>query len=76
MTKYRCKEPLELLKYDDDGCLSENATVIIEVGDVFLKDDTHHRIIGGISSVRLKSDALWMEIAESTLKEHFEEVEE
>lgn len=76
MTKYRCKEPLELLKYDDDGCLSENATVIIEVGDIFVKDDTHYRIIGGISSVRLKSDSLWMEILESTFKEHFEEVEE
>ncbi len=40
MKRYKCKKPLILDKYDDDGFWIENEQAIVEVGEVYETCDT------------------------------------
>lgn len=77
MKKYKCKKSFFVDKYDDDGLLIENATMVIKEGKVYELNESDHMIIGGRDHVHLDAvdDGSWLEITKGTLKECFELLE-
>lgn len=76
MKQYKCKKSFCVDKYDDDGFLIENSSVVIDKGKIYELDDGNHIIIGGeihLDSVE-DEDGSWLEITKEHLKEYFEEV--
>lgn len=74
MKQYKCKKSFCVDKYDDDGFLIENSSVVIDKGKIYELDDGNHKIIGG--EIHLDSDegGSWLEITKEHLEEYFEEV--
>ena len=75
MKIYRCKQPMFLAKYDDNGFLIENKSIKVEVGEEFELEESPSRIIGGTVHLDRVDGKRWLEMDETTLKEYFEEVE-
>lgn len=72
MKKYRCKVPLLVERYDDEGYWVPGQTVNVQVGTVMeISADLQ---IAAPPSVRLEGCGMWLEIGLETLKKHFEEV--
>jgi hypothetical protein len=71
MKRYKCKKSFCVDKYDADGFLIENSSMVIEEGKIYELDESGYMIVGGKEHVHLDSvnDGLWIEIT----KEHFEE---
>ncbi len=71
MKSYKCTKPFCVDKYDDDGFLIENSSIVIEEGKVYELNESGHMMIGGKEHVHLDNvdDGSWLEIT----KEHFEE---
>lgn len=71
MKSYKCTKPFCVDKYDDDGFLIENSSIVIEEGKVYELNESEHMMIGGKEHVHLDNvdDGSWLEIT----KEHFEE---
>lgn len=47
MKRYKCKKSFCVDKYDDDGFLIENSSVVIDKGKIYEFNDSDHTIIGG-----------------------------
>lgn len=77
MKKYKCKKSFCVDKYDDDGFLIENSTVVIEKGKVYELNESDYMMIGGRDHVHIDAvdDGSWLEITKGTLKECFELLE-
>lgn len=71
MKRYKCKKSFCVDKYDADGFLIENSSMVIEEGKIYELDESGYMIVGGKEHVHLDSvnDGSWIEIT----KEHFEE---
>lgn len=73
MKKYRCKEPLVVDSYDEDGYRLYGQYITVPAGTV-MKVSKELRL-GAPPSVHLESkNGLWVEVSPETLKQHFEEV--
>ncbi len=77
MKRFKCKKPFCVDKYDNDGFLVENATIVIEEGKVYEADESGYMMIGGKDHVHLDAvdDGSWLEITKGTLEEYFELLE-
>ena len=77
MKKYKCKKSFCVDKYDDDGFLIEDSTVVIEKGKVYELNESDYMMIGGRDHVHIDAvdDGSWLEITKGTLKECFELLE-
>lgn len=75
--KYKCKKSFCVDKYDDDGFMIENATVVIEEGKIYELDESGYMLIGGKAHIHLDAvdDGSWLEITKGTLEENFEFLE-
>lgn len=73
--KYRCKKPLVLDLYDDDGFSAEGQKYV-EVGEAFEVAETSFRVAGGPDTIRLENAMGWMELLPETIGEYFEEAKE
>lgn len=69
--RYKCKKTFCVDKYDDDGFLIENDTIVIEEGKIYELDESGHMMIGGSDHVHLDAvdDGSWLEITKETLEE-------
>lgn len=80
MKKYKCKKPLILDKYDDDGFLIENEQAIVEIGEVFETCEEYEERLLVICKPAIHLEKVhenicsWIEIYPETLAEHFEEM--
>lgn len=76
--RYKCKQTFYVDKYDDDGFLIENDTIVIEEGEIYELNESGNMIIGDSDHVHLDAtdDALWLEITKETLEECFDLLEE
>lgn len=76
MKRYKCKKPFCVDKYDDDGFLVENDSIVIEEGTIYESDESGHMMIGGEDHVHLYSveGGSWVEITKECLEEYFEEI--
>lgn len=75
MKRYRCKVPLLVERYDDEGYRAVGQMVTVPAGTVMEISDKLQ--LAAPPSVRLESkDGLWVEISPQTLKKHFEEVKQ
>lgn len=74
MKQYKCKKSFCVDKYDDDGFLIENSSVVIDKGKIYEIDDGNHTIIGGEIHLDSDEDGSWLEITKEHLEEYFEEV--
>ena len=72
MKKYRCKEPMMVERYDDEGYCLVGQTMTVQVGTVM--EISANLEIAAPPSVRLEGCGMWLEIGPETLKKHFEEV--
>ena len=77
MKKYKCKKSFCVDKYDGDGFLIENSSILIEEGTIYELDESGHMVIGRKDHVHLDSvdNGSWLEITKEHLNEYFEEVE-
>ena len=75
--KYKCKKSFCVDKYDDDGFMIENATIVIEEGKIYELDKTGCMMIGEKDHVHLDAvdDGSWLEITKGTLEENFDLLE-
>ena len=79
--RYRCVKDLYLDKYDEDGFYMDGEYVIIPIGSIWTINQCGYRLVGGQDTIHLeletndKEKFQWIEILESTLKEHFMEIE-
>ena len=62
MKQYKCKKSFCVDKYDDDGFLIENSSVVIDKGKIYELDDGNHIIIGGEIHLDSVEDGSWLEI--------------
>lgn len=70
--KYACKKRFYVPLLDEDGAMLEQSYVV-EVGDVYTRDDSGYRVAGGPNTVRLLGgDGGWIEITKDRLDECFE----
>lgn len=74
MQIYRCKETFRIDSYDENGFYCDDVATI-QQGDVFQREESPFRCIGGADSIRLVNDTVWLEITEEHFAEYFEEVE-
>ncbi len=72
--KYKCKKSFCVDKYDDDGFLIENETIVIEEGKIYELDESGYMIIGGKDHVHLDAidNGSYLEITKENLEECFE----
>jgi len=72
--KYKCKKSFCVDKYDDDGFLIENETIVIEEGKIYELDESGYMIIGGKDHVHLDAidNGSYLEITKEALEECFE----
>lgn len=77
MKQYKCIKSFCVDKYDDDGFLIENSSIVIVKGRIYELDESSHMMIGGQDHVHLDAvdDGSWLEITKGTLKECFELLE-
>lgn len=77
MKTYRCKKLFCVDKYDDDGFLIENESMVIEEGKIYELNESRHMMIGGKEHMHLDAidDGSWLEITKDYLEEHFELLE-
>lgn len=75
MKTYRCKKSFCVDKYDDDGFLIENSSVVIDKGKIYEFNDSDHTIIGGEIHLDSIDDGSWLEITKAHLEEYFELLE-
>ncbi len=75
--KYKCKKSFCVDRYDEDGFLIENSSIVIDEGKVYELDESGYMMIGGSDHIHLDSvdDGSWLEITKGTLKECFELLE-
>lgn len=77
MKQYKCIKPFCVDKYDDDGFMIENDSMVIEEGKIYELDESGYMMIGGSDHVHL--DAVdgdsWLEITKENLEECFELLE-
>lgn len=74
--RYKCIKELYIDEYDEDG-FSTGGWFSIPVGSIWEIDDSGYKIVGGNDTVHLnlvteQPKYQWLEILDSTLKEHFE----
>lgn len=77
MKRYKCIKSFCVDRYDDDGFLIENDTVVIEEGKVYELNESGYMTIGGKDHVHLDNvdDGSWLEITKERLEEYFEVLE-
>ena len=77
MKRFKCKKSFCVDKYDDDGFMIENASMVIEEGKVYETDESGYMMIGGSNHVHLDAvdDGSWLEITKEHLEECFELME-
>lgn len=71
--RYKCVVELLLDYYDEDG-KATGGWSSIPVGSIWEVDNDSPKIIGNDDTVRLVSESKWIEILDSTLSVHFEEI--
>ncbi len=77
MKKYKCMKSFCVDKYDDDGFLVENETIVIEEGKIYELNENGYMMIGGKDHVHLDDadDGSWLEITKEHLEKYFELLE-
>ena len=77
MKRYKCIKSFCVDKYDNDGFLIQNATMVIEEGKIYEVDKSGYMMIGGSNHVHLDAvdDSSWLEISEEHLEKYFELLE-
>ena len=77
MKRYKCIKSFCVDKYDGDGFLIENSSIVIEEGKVYELDESGCMIIGGKNHVHLDAvdDGSWLEITKERLEEYFDLLE-
>ena len=69
--KYKCKKSFCVDRYDEDGFLIENSSIVIDEGKAYELDESGHMMIGGQDHVHI--DAVdygsWLEITKKHLLE-------
>ena len=63
MKRYKCKKSFCVDKYDDDGFLIENSSVVIDKGKIYEFSD--HTIIGGEIQRGSSDYGSWLEITKA-----------
>ena len=75
MKQYKCIKSFCVDKYDDDGFMIENDSMVIEEGNIYELDESGHTMIGGEVHLDAIDNGSWLEITKEHLKEYFDEVE-
>lgn len=77
MKRYKCKKSFCVDKYDEDGFLIENSSIIIEEGKIYELDESGYMMVGGKDHVHLDAidDYSWLEITKDYLEKNFELME-
>ena len=72
--KYKCKKSFCVDRYDEDGFLIENSSIVIEKEKLMNQMKAVHMMIGGQDHVHI--DAVdygsWLEITKKHFEEYFE----
>lgn len=71
---YKCKKPLTVSKYDDNGFFIENDVINIKVGTIFEVSETENLFIAAKPAIRLENSSCWIEVYPETLELYFEKI--
>jgi hypothetical protein len=69
MTKYKCIKRLVVPELEDYDGVQTGNDFIVEVGEVFVKEDGEELLTNDI-------DGTWVQLDDHTLEEHFKDMEE
>ena len=74
MKQYKCIKSFCVDKYDDDGFMIENDSMVIEEGKIYELDESGYTMISGSDHVHLDAadGDSWLEITKENLEECFE----